>query len=128
MPKTLLLVDDLFFSVQLENAARAVGLETVNGPGPKLAATLADADLRLVVLDLALWAQPWAQALAQVRAARPDVPVLAYGPHVDVETRRAAQAQGATRVVTKQQLVADLPGLLRRYAFPVTEAKAEDEN
>ena len=128
MPKTLLLVDDLFFSVQLENAARAVGLEPVNGPGPKLAATLADADLRLVVLDLALWAQPWAQALAQVRAARPDVPVLAYGPHVDVETRRAAQAQGATRVVTKQQLVADLPGLLRRYAFAVTEAKAEDEN
>lgn len=121
MPKTLLLVDDLFFSVQLENAARAVGLEPVNGPGPKTAATLADADLRLVVLDLALWSQPWSKALAEVRAARSDVPVLAYGPHVDVETRRAAQVQGATRVVTKQQLVADLPGLLRRYAFAHAE-------
>ena len=127
MPKMLLLVDDLFFSVQLENAARAVGLEPVNGPGPKTGETLGDADLRLVVLDLALWAQPWSKALAEVRAARPDVAVLAYGPHVDVETRRAAQAQGATRVVTKQQLVADLPGLLRRYGLATTETTSADE-
>lgn len=127
MPKTLLLVEDLFFSVQLENAARAVGLVPLNGPGPKMGEVLADADLRLVVLDLALWSQPWPKALAEVRAARPTVPVLAYGPHVDVETRRAAQAQGATRVVTKQQLVADLPGLLRRYGLDEAGAKPADE-
>lgn len=127
MPKALLLVDDLFFSVQLENAARAVGLEPLSGPGPKTPDALADTEVRLVVLDLALWAKPWADVLAQVRAARPEVPVLAYGPHVDVTTRRAAQAQGATRVVTKQQLVADLPGLLRRYAFESATPTADQD-
>lgn len=127
MPKTLLLVEDLFFSVQLENAARAVGLEPVSDSGRRRGDTLGDADLRLVVLDLALWSQPWSKALAEVRAARPDVPVLAYGAHVDVETRRAAQAQGATRVVTKQQLVADLPGLLKRYGLAEAETPAVDE-
>ncbi len=118
MADVLLLVDDLFFSVQIENAARAVGLQPVNAPGPAVARALTSGDLRLVVLDLALREVSWADLLAQVRTARPDVPVLAYGPHVDVTSRRAAEAKGATRVVTKQQLVADLPGLLRRYAAP----------
>lgn len=117
MAVTLMLVDDLFFSVQIESAARIVGLTPVAGPGPQMAATLADPDLRLVVLDLAVRARPWADLLAEVRAARPNAPVLAYGPHVDVDTRRAAQTAGATRVVTKRQFVADLPGLLRRVAF-----------
>ena len=116
MADLLILVDDLFFAVQIENAARAVGLRPLNGPGPAVAEALGGADLALVILDLALRGQPWADALAQVRDARPDVPVLAFGPHVDVAARRAAEAAGATRVVTKQQLVADLPGLLRRYA------------
>ncbi len=116
MAKALLLADDLFFSVQLETAARAVGLEPLAGPGPGMAASLADPDLRLVVLDLAVRARPWADLLAEVRAARPGVPVVAYGPHVDVEARRAAEAAGATRVVTKRQLVTDLPGLLREAA------------
>lgn len=117
MAKALLLVDDLFFSVQLETAARIVGLEPLAGPGPGMVKALADPDLRLVVLDLAVRARPWAEVLAEVRAAREDVPVVAYSPHVDVEARRAAEAAGATRVVTKRQLVTDLPGLLREMAF-----------
>ncbi|MFN8470815.1 MAG: hypothetical protein U0822_01230 [Anaerolineae bacterium] len=116
MADVLILVDDLFFTVQIENAARAVGLRPINGPGPGVAAALGSEALRLVVLDLSLREQAWADLMAQVRNARPDVPVLAFGPHVDVTSRRAAEAAGATRVVTKQQLVADLPGLLRRYA------------
>ena len=115
MADVLILVDDLFFSVQIENAARAVGLRPVNGPGPAVTEALGT-NLRLVVLDLGLREAPWADLLAQVREARADVPVLAFGPHVDVAARRSAEAAGATRVVTKQQLVADLPGLLRRYA------------
>lgn len=117
MDRVLLLVSDLFFAVQLENAATAVGLQPVSGPGPDLSKSLADDSLRLVVLDLEIRGNAWSKLLAEVRASRPDLPVLAYGPHVDVDSRKAAQAQGATRVVTKQQLVADLPGLLRRYAF-----------
>ncbi len=116
MPSVLLLVDDLFLSVRLETAARAAGLTPMGDGRADVAAALATPDLKLVVLDLAS-RRPWSDLLAEVRRAAPDLPVLAYGPHVDVEARRAAQAQGATRVVTKQQLMADLPGLLRRYAF-----------
>jgi DNA-binding NarL/FixJ family response regulator len=112
MPTVLCLVDDLYFSVQIENAARAVGL-TPTGVGSGLAHALSDSELALVVLDLSTRGKRWESQLAEVRAERPDVPVLAFGPHVDAPMLRAARAAGATRVVTKQQLVADLPGLLR---------------
>jgi DNA-binding NarL/FixJ family response regulator len=112
MLTVLCLVDDLYFSVQIENAARAVGLTPV-GAASSLAEALTNPDLALVVMDLSTRGKRWESQLAEVRAARPDVRILAFGPHVEAPMLRAARAAGATRVVTKQQLVADLPGLLR---------------
>jgi methylmalonyl-CoA mutase cobalamin-binding subunit len=44
-----------------------------------------------------------------------DVPTLAFGPHVDVEGRRAAKAAGVTRIVSYGQFHADMAGLIERY-------------
>ena len=43
------------------------------------------------------------------------VPTLAFGPHVDVEGRRAAKAAGLTRIVSNGQFHADMAGLINRY-------------
>jgi hypothetical protein len=43
------------------------------------------------------------------------VPTLAFGPHVDVEGRRAAKAAGVTRIVSNGQFHADMAGLIDRY-------------
>jgi methylmalonyl-CoA mutase cobalamin-binding subunit len=43
------------------------------------------------------------------------VPTLAFGPHVDVEGRRAAKAAGVTRIVSNGQFNADMAGLIERY-------------
>jgi hypothetical protein len=43
------------------------------------------------------------------------VPTLAFGPHVDVEGRRAAKAAGVTRIVSNGQFHADMAGLIERY-------------
>jgi hypothetical protein len=42
-------------------------------------------------------------------------PTLAFGPHVDVEGRRAAKAAGVTRIVSNGQFHADMAGLIDRY-------------
>ena len=44
------------------------------------------------------------------------VPTLAFGPHVDVEGRRAAKAAGVTRIVSNGQFHADMAGLIERYS------------
>ena len=43
------------------------------------------------------------------------VPTLAFGPHVDVEGRRAAKAAGLTRIVSNGQFHSDTAGLIDRY-------------
>ena len=43
------------------------------------------------------------------------VPTLAFGPHVDVEGRRAAKAAGVTRIVSNGQFHADMASLIERY-------------
>jgi len=43
------------------------------------------------------------------------VPTLAFGPHVDIEGRRAAKAAGVTRIVSNGQFHEDTSGLIDRY-------------
>ena len=52
-------------------------------------------------------------------AAAVDVPILAFGPHKDVEGFRSAKAAGVTRVVANGEFSRSLPDLVRRYATPV---------
>ena len=42
-------------------------------------------------------------------------PTLAFGPHVDIENRRAAKAAGVTRIVSNGQFHSDMMGLIDRY-------------
>ena len=42
-------------------------------------------------------------------------PTLAFGPHVDIEGRRAARAAGVTRIVSNGQFHNDTAGLIERY-------------
>ena len=43
------------------------------------------------------------------------VPTLAFGPHVDIEGRRAARVAGVTRIVSNGQFHGDTVGLIERY-------------
>lgn len=45
-----------------------------------------------------------------------DVPILAFGPHKDVEGFRSAKAAGVTRVVANGEFSRSLPDLALRYA------------
>lgn len=42
-------------------------------------------------------------------------PTLAFGPHVDIEARRAAKAAGVTRIVSNGQFHSDMFVLIERY-------------
>jgi hypothetical protein len=58
---------------------------------------------------------------AHSRADGGVAPTLAFGPHVDVEGRRAAKAAGVTRIVSNGQFHSDTAGLIDRYRRRLTE-------
>jgi CheY-like chemotaxis protein len=112
--RVLAVVTDLYFQARISAAARAAGRPVVfvtsiaqlggrSGPG-----------LALVDLDAGL---DVAQTIAELRAAGAD-PIIAFGPHLDTNRRKAARAAGASRVLAKSKFVNELPLILRPNSSP----------
>lgn len=113
----LILNRDLFFGVRLQQALTADGWQPrlIPNVGALVAALGEDPTPALIVVDMA--AQPdWSVIEAAAIATRPATPVLAFGPHKDVDGFRAAKAGGATRVVSNGDFHRDMIGFVRRYA------------
>lgn len=68
-----------------------------------------------VILDLGLAEPDIAMVVAGLREAAPELPVIAYGSHVDKERLDAARAAGCNEVLPKSKFSAELPALLRCY-------------
>lgn len=89
--KILHLTDDLMTRVRLESRWKQAGAEVTRQEG--------DEPPGLVVLDLRRGS---AEAeIQRLHGAYPEVGIVAYGPHVDADTLRAARAAGADEVVAQ---------------------------
>ena len=118
-PGILILNRDLFFGVRLRQALTGDGWlpRLVPDPEAVAAALSAEPPPALIVVDMA--ASPdWSLIEGAAAATEPPTPVLAFGPHKDVDGFRAAKAGGATRVVSNGDFHRDLTGFVRRYARP----------
>jgi hypothetical protein len=107
------IVQDLFFGEALQSGLSGLGhqaaLLDVSGGTPASLAVPTEAAALVVDLetgDLALSAIQLAKAAG--------VPVLAFGPHVDLALHEAARAAGADQVVPKSKLVRSFPDLVRQ--------------
>jgi hypothetical protein len=102
--------------------ARVVALAPDLLLGSKVEATLSAAGHE-VVLAPTFQEAPWDSAelvVADVDAVNPDalvglgIPVLGYYSHVEVETRRVAEAAGVDLVVPRSRMARELPQLAQR--------------
>ena len=110
---------DLMFGVRIGNGLRSLGyrVEFVRdsesfgvalretGPAPVLG-----------ILDMN-GEVDWSTIEAVVEDAAVRTPILAFGPHVDVDGRRAAKEAGVRRIVSNGEFHRDMVGLVRRYAM-----------
>jgi CheY-like chemotaxis protein len=108
MDDVVAVVTDLFFQSRIATAARHAQRQVrfvTSEPAlldlHNFAAALVDLDARTDVLGMI-------RALKE-RAAGP---VIAFGPHLDTEKRKAARAAGADRVLAKSKFVTELPALM----------------
>src|SRR5437868_15112448 len=108
VPTVLLLCTDLMFGVQLQNMVRKAGGRYVS---VQQGAPLPRGDI--MVADLAARAD----VPGRIReAAAMGIPVVAFGPHLDTQARKAAKAAGAARALSNAHLARDLPVILRTPA------------
>lgn len=114
-PIVAVLSRDLFFGMRIRNALRQMGYTTdLRKREPDLAASLDAGGCVLAFVDFNDEVD-W-DAIAKIIVGHPDIPVIAFGPHTDVDGFKAARAAGATRVISNGAFSQQLPDLVERYA------------
>jgi hypothetical protein len=150
-PLLIAFVHDLIFTTKVENVARRLGFlvelvpdgdslgpeqpgapgnqpgEPVYGRAARLMELVTARQPALLIFDLGNEHVPWQQWLAVLKSspATRRLPILCYGPHVDVAMMNRARDLGADAVVARSRFVSALPELIQKYArLPDREVQA----
>lgn len=109
----LAVTDDLIFSSKIEAAAAAlsVPLRLVSKAKP-LAEAIAGEPYRLAIVDLNLSGSDVIECVRDMRRRYPQMPILGFCSHAQVQLQSQAEAAGCTQVVSRSVFVGQLPQLL----------------
>jgi DNA-binding response OmpR family regulator len=140
MVTILALEKDLFFAVKMRDTLRHYEMEVTT------VRNLTDFEQRLnsddnkqpvlAIVNIATKGLDWEAAIRAARAN--DIPVLAFGSHMDLEARAKALQAGAQQVVANSKFVNNMPDLIKRLlsipdtpsdpsAMPSLDSKHGDE-
>ena len=118
------IVPDLYFATRIAATAKAAGVVLELVPPQRAAARLATADVSLVLFELGH--RESLGLIAELKRARPDVPIVAFGAHVEAALLRDARAAGADAVLPRSQFVGRLAALLEHGLTALTRSGHED--
>lgn len=112
-------VSNLIFQSRVRAAALELGLDVAYADTPSTFADAIGGAPAVVVVDLKELNLDPIDAVARAKAA--GAAVLAFGPHTDAETLRAARSAGADLAVPRSRFKAELPELMRSLLRDRTE-------
>ena len=123
--RALLLDTDLFFAVKITDTLKRVGYLTRTVRRMEAFAEALAADRPAVALvNTAERGVDWRAAIAEAREA--NVPVIAFGSHVDLDIQEQARQAGATSVIANSKVASDLPGVVARALRRTTVGRPRD--
>lgn len=111
----LALPADMIFGAKIRGTAQALGVAINLARNPKDLIEKAGAipQPSLIILDLDTRGLDIPAAIAALKAAAPDTPLLAYVSHVNTDAIKAARNAGADRVLARSAFTASLSEILR---------------
>lgn len=116
-PVVVVLNRDLMFGSRIRSAMATLGLQAVvKGDTDGFLETARTLGDRAVIAIIDMNGKVNWEAISDALREEPAFPpVLGFGSHTDVETRRAAKAAGVNRIVSNGQFNADMGGYVQRY-------------
>lgn len=125
-PVVVCLIPDLLFATRFSDVIVAVHGQPVIVETPDAFVTAMDRYFPvLALLDLNTTGE-WADAIQRCKQ-RPhtsQIPIFAFGSHVDVETLKAARTAGANHAWARSRMVDELPDVVARHVDPPTRELA----
>jgi len=116
--RVLAVLDDLFFRVKIEAAARQEGVEVDFVRSEEDAYAKAAERPMLIILDLNCLAVQPLSLIAALKANEDtkEIPLLGYVSHVQEELRRKARDTGCDFVLARSAFSQNLPQVLKQHA------------
>lgn len=118
----LLIVDDLLFQPRLETGLKHLGYTPLIATNEtELSRALFTAPV-LVIVDLFSPGFNWERLVRFVKGPGKKavhVPVLGFGPHIDLDLREKALAAGCNAVVGRGAIASQLPHLVEKYKWVI---------
>jgi DNA-binding response OmpR family regulator len=104
----LVLEPDLFFAVKIRDTLARAGWQVIVASKASAFAGRLGQSPKPAIAIVAIGAsgEDWRSAIASASAEQ--VPVLAFGSHVDTEAHSVARQAGATRVIANSRLAGDI--------------------
>jgi PleD family two-component response regulator len=116
--KIVAVLNDLMFTVKIQEAAKRVGLETVFVKSQERALDEAKAQPAVIILDLNYSEAAPLDTIEKLKASDQSskVSLLGYVSHVQADLKHAAQEKGCDTVIARSAFSQNLPRILSRYA------------
>ena len=116
--KVVAVLNDLMFTVKIQEAAKRVGLEVVFVKSHEDAMTKAKDNAAIIILDLNTSAVEPLNIITELKndTETSNIDLLGYVSHVQADLKHQAQAKGCDMVIARSAFSQNLPTILRRYA------------
>ena len=117
--KTVVAVlNDLMFTVKIQEAAKRAGLNVVFVKSQEAALERAKENPAVIILDLNTSSVEPLDVIAQLKSDEQTskISLLGYVSHVQGDLKLAAQQKGCDTVMARSAFSQNLPTILRRYA------------
>ena len=123
----ILIVDDLMFLPKLQQGVRHLGYTPLEATDEaNLTRALFQSPV-LVIVDLFSQSFDWEDLIALIKKSKAGpVPVLGFGPHVDLALRERALAAGCNAVVGRGAIAGKLPGLIDKHKWRLNTSRCTE--
>ena len=124
----LALEKDLFFAVKIRDTLSHHDIDATivrTLPAFERHLTTEEARPALAIINTASTGVDWEAAIRAAHAQ--NIPVLAFGSHMDLEARAKALQAGAHKVVANSKFASDMAGLVARTANQTATSTVDDD-
>jgi DNA-binding NarL/FixJ family response regulator len=111
MGRVVALMDDIFFQMKVAETAKHLGVEFKVATNVDALLSLLDPRPQLVIVDLNARSQP-VEAIAKLRAAAPEIRIVAFLSHVQRELAEQAKKAGSDEVLPRSSFTQNLAEIL----------------
>jgi len=116
--KIVAVLNDLMFTVKIQEAAKRAGLDVVFVKSQEEALAQAKENPAVMILDLNNTGADPLEVITRLKQdqATSKISLLGYVSHIQADLKQAAQEKGCDMVIARSAFSQNLPTILRRYA------------